>query len=141
MERWFGRYWGYPVFAVVLSTWLVLLGGVIPHAGVFPLVLIIALSVLQALYFLFRVPMWCGARTRAGLRCRNNSTGVLLGCHLREHKWQRLKMVVMRERWRELYAELFETPKQGFATICGLVALLSTLVSTIGAILKMSKVV
>jgi hypothetical protein len=27
--------------------------------------------------------------------CRNNSTGMLLGCHLREHKWQKLKMIAI----------------------------------------------
>jgi hypothetical protein len=35
--------------------------------------------------------MWCGAKARKGEWCRNNSYGLLLGCHLREHKWQRVK--------------------------------------------------
>jgi hypothetical protein len=42
---------------------------------------------------LFLAPVWCGAFTRKNEFCRNNSWGLLLGCHLREHRWQKFKMI------------------------------------------------
>ena len=53
--------------------------------------MILALSLAALGYFLFQAPMWCGAETRKGDWCRNNSHGLLRGCSLRQHKWQRLK--------------------------------------------------
>lgn len=63
------------------------------RAGGVPL----TLSVPSTVYFFFRVPAWCGASGREGT-CRNNSKGVLMGCHLRQHKWRKFKLVVVRER-------------------------------------------
>ena len=52
---------------------------------------ILALSLAALGYFLFQAPMRCGAETRTGDWCRNNSHGLFRGCSLRQHKWQRLK--------------------------------------------------
>ena len=62
-------------------------------------------------YFLFQAPLWCGAITREGALCRNNSSGLLIGCHLREHKWQKLKMTFVPKAWRELNRGLWATPR------------------------------
>jgi hypothetical protein len=40
-------------------------------------------------YFVFWVPVWCGAANRQdGTFCRGNSHGLMMGCHRRQHKWQ-----------------------------------------------------
>ncbi len=46
------------------------------------------------LHFSFVTPVWCGAVTREGRLCRNNAHGLLLGCHLREHRWQKLTLAI-----------------------------------------------
>jgi len=52
---------------------------------------ILALSLAALGYFLVAAPVWCCAVTRTGELCRDNSRGLLLGCHRRQHRWQRLK--------------------------------------------------
>ena len=41
--------------------------------------------------FLLQAPVSCGAETRKGEWRRKNSHGLLRGCSIRQHKWQRLK--------------------------------------------------
>jgi hypothetical protein len=132
---WLSRNAGYLVFVVVAAGWLALLGSSVPP--ILLLFVILAFSVLQTGYFFFEVPLWCGARNRNGTLCRNNTRGLLWGCHLREHKWQRLKMVVVRDQWRTLYADLFSTPHQGLAAIGGVVGIISGLTSTITLLAKL----
>ncbi len=76
------RYWGY--LAVVIAV-----AGYVLHGLGLAVVLALALAALG--YFLFQAPMWCGAETRKGEWCRRNSHGLLRGCSLRQHKWQRLR--------------------------------------------------
>lgn len=82
LTRLLTRYWGY-------------LAAIIAVAGFFlhriGLAVVIALALAALGYFLFQAPMWCGAETRKDEWCRNNSHGLLLGCHIREHKWQRVR--------------------------------------------------
>ena len=59
------------------------------HSLGFAVVLILALAALG--YFLVQAPVWCCAITRDGLLCRKNSHGLLLGCSIRQHRWQRMK--------------------------------------------------
>ena len=75
-------YWGY--LALVLAV-----AGFFLHA-LGPMI-VLALSLAALGYFLFEAPVWCGAETRKGQHCRNNSRGLLRGCARRQHKWQRLK--------------------------------------------------
>ena len=82
-------------------------------------------------YFLFQAPLWCGAATRDGTLCRNNSSGLMIGCHLRQHKWQKLKMIVVPKMWRELNRGLWVTPKEGVATLSGLGSAVSALAAVI----------
>lgn len=119
------KYWGYLAFLVLLVGWL------IPEVGP---VFLIVLSVLVTAYFLFLAPMWCGAETREGLSCRNNSPGLLMGCHLREHRWQKLKMAFIPRRWRELNRGLWTNPKEGLTTLSTIVAIISGIAATIVAI-------
>jgi hypothetical protein len=78
------RYWGY--IALVLAV-----GGFFLHALGLAVILVLSLGALG--YFLFQAPLSCGAETRKGEPCRNNSHGLLIGCYFRQHKWQRLRQI------------------------------------------------
>jgi hypothetical protein len=119
--RGFGKYWGWAVFAVLVAGWLT--------SDLGPMVLLL-LSAVSGVYFFFSAPAWCGAVGRDGA-CRNNSRGVLMGCHLRQHKWQKLKMIVLRERWRQLARELFPNATTALATLGGIVAVTSGVAATL----------
>ncbi|MFI9027237.1 hypothetical protein [Streptomyces sp. NPDC053560] len=117
----FGKYWGWAVFAVLIAAWL---------TSVFGPGVLLALSAVSMTYFFFNAPAWCGAVGRDG-PCRNNSKGVLMGCHLRQHKWQKLKMVVVRHRWRQLARDLFPNATTALATVGGIAAVLSGIASAL----------
>jgi hypothetical protein len=122
------RYWGFLALAAALGCWVGLVLGKVTTA-VFGLVLI--LSVAAVVYFLFQAPLWCGAVTREGTLCRNNSSGLLIGCHLREHKWQKLKMTFVPKAWRELNRGLWATPREGVNTLAGLGSAVSALAAVV----------
>jgi hypothetical protein len=67
-------------------------------------------SVGWALFLLLGAPVWCGAENRSGGYCRNNATGLLLGCHLRYHRWQKLKATTHLRDFREAIGRLFKNP-------------------------------
>jgi hypothetical protein len=82
LTRLFTRYWGYLALAVaVLGYFLHSLG----------LAVILALSLAALGYFLLQAPVWCMAEIRTGEPCRKNSHGLLRGCSIRQHKWQRVR--------------------------------------------------
>jgi hypothetical protein len=56
-----------------------------------PAAVLFLLSGLGFVWVLFLAPVWCGADTRKHEVCRNNSYGLLLGCHLRQHRAQKFK--------------------------------------------------
>lgn len=76
------RYWGYLAIVVAVA------GFFLHKIG---LAVVIVLAVAAVGYFLLQAPVWCGAETRTGERCRKNSHGLLRGCAYRQHKWQRTK--------------------------------------------------
>jgi hypothetical protein len=82
LARLLTRYWGYLAVVIAVS-------GYFLHG--LKLAVMLALSLAALGYFLFQAPMWCGAETRKGEWCRRNSRGLLRGCSLRQHKWQRLR--------------------------------------------------
>jgi hypothetical protein len=76
------RYWGYLALAIaVIGYFLHSLG----------LAVSLALSLAALGYFLLQAPVWCGAEIRTGEPCRKNSHGLLRGCSIRQHKWQRTR--------------------------------------------------
>lgn len=87
------RWWGYGVFA---ATVYFLIDQSLPVA------VLAGGAVLSSGYFLFGAPLWCAAPVRAGGGCRNNAHGLLLGCHLEQHKWAKLRMLVKRSEWAQL---------------------------------------
>lgn len=60
-----------------------------------------------------------------------NARGVLRGCHLQQHKWQRMRTFFVHPRLRECFKQLFSNPKTGLASLVAIVTLVSTIISTI----------
>ena len=87
------RWWGFALVVALLAA--------LPTRAV-PATILFALSGLGLVWALFFAPVWCGAVTRKDEFCRNNSWGLLLGCHLREHRWQKFKMMFVSRRWQQL---------------------------------------
>jgi hypothetical protein len=118
-----GRYWGLIAFVVAITGWLT--------ADIGP-VGIAALSMISFLWFLFQAPVPCGALNRGDVdQCRNNGRGILRGCHLKQHQWQRLKALVLRRRCRKISSELFPNATTALASMGAIIALTS---STIGVV-------
>ena len=122
------RYWGFLALAATLACWV---GLVLGRATTAIAGLVLVLSVGAVVYFLFQAPLWCGAITRDGTLCRNNSSGLLIGCHLREHKWQKLRMAFIPKAWRELNRGLWATPREGVNTLAGLGSAVSALAAVV----------
>lgn len=101
MVKIFRNYWGWAALILLVYLWSNSVG---PGA-------LIALYALVTLYFAFQAPIWCGALTRGRQLCRNNAYGVSMGCHLRQHRWQKLRMAVTPSSWGDLTAELWTGPK------------------------------
>jgi hypothetical protein len=66
---------------------------------------------------------------------RNNSTGLLLGCYLREHKWQKLRMTFVPRKWRELNRGLWASPREGVNTVSGLASAVVAVAAVIALLL------
>ncbi|MBM7490117.1 hypothetical protein JOD64_001339 [Micromonospora luteifusca] len=117
------RYWGLVALALLLTAWWTTQVG----PGVLYL-----LSGAVVLWSLFQAPAWCGAATRSrGGFCRNNSRGLLLGCHLREHRWQKFKMLFYFSRWAAFSRGTWATPSAKLATVSGLVGSVSAIATGI----------
>lgn len=125
--RLFRRYWGYLALIAAIV-------GLVTHE--LASAVILALSLAAVAYFAFQAPVWCGAITRSGQLCRNNSTGLLLGCHNRQHKWQKLKMVFIPRAWRELNKGLWAGPSERTATVASLAGVVSALAAAVPLIFK-----
>ncbi|BDH68635.1 hypothetical protein GA0115237_111140 [Streptomyces sp. ScaeMP-6W] len=122
----FRKYWGWVVFAVLVLGWLTLSFG--------PVTLLL-LSGASAFYCFFNVPLVCGAEVRNGLSCRNNCYGALMGCHLRQHRWQKFKMLFWRAQWGRLRRELFQRVNTVLATLGGVLAVTSGVAATLQPLL------
>ena len=116
------RYWG-PAAVVAL---------VIGRVYGFAWPILIALSLVSTIYVLFFAPLWCGAITRDDTLCRRNSTGLLMGCSYRQHKWQRLMMVFVPRMWKTLNHGLWNTPKESLATLTAVGSICSSAAAVVG---------
>jgi hypothetical protein len=119
LRRFLARYWGYLALIVAIV-------GAIEHLAI---VAVLVLAGLAFLYVLFQAPLTCGAPGRQG-PCRNNSHGILLGCWIRQHKWQRAKRLFISQRWSDLGRSLLGSAKDALATIAALIAI-GTFVATV----------
>lgn len=118
---------GYPVLVLAFVLWFV------------PAVdrgIIAILSVAAAFLCLFFAPTWCGADTTNGGACRNNSYGVLTGCHIRQHKHQKSALTRTGSYWQALalgsfggirgQAAVFSSAAGGVSAVVALIAVLAT---------------
>jgi hypothetical protein len=122
------RYWGIPALLLAVGCWVGLVAGKLAASIVG---MILVLSAAAVGYFLFQAPLWCGAVTRDGTLCRNNSSGLLIGCHLRQHKWQKLKLAIIPRAWGELNRGLWATPRDGVTTLGGMGSAVSALAAVV----------
>ncbi|SCD33894.1 hypothetical protein GA0115242_10345 [Streptomyces sp. SolWspMP-5a-2] len=91
-----------------------------------------ALSIAVFAYASFQVPVWCGAVNRDGRTyCRNNAYGVLMGCRNRQHRWQKLKMIVLRSKVGDVSRAVFPTAKEKFNAFLAVAGLLSAIAAVI----------
>jgi hypothetical protein len=120
------RYWGYGVLAVLLLS----LGGKSLGPGVYA-----ALVALLIFYVLFQVPVYCGAINRrrgdAVEFCRNNSAGLFLGCHLRQHKWQKFGGAWWSLGWRQKSAGIWTGAPAKLATVSGLIGTVTGIIGVL----------
>ena len=122
MEKIARRYWGYLALVLVVLGWA---------THLFGYALILILSLVALIYFLVQAPLSCCAEIRSGLRCRNNSHGLLLGCWVRQHKWQRFRDVFVSRKWRETLHSLFASPRDQLATAGGLASVVSLILALV----------
>lgn len=122
MGRILGRYWGYIVLVLAILGWF---------THTFGYVILLILSGGALVYFLVQAPLTCCSETRTGERCRNNSHGLLMGCWIRQHKWQRLRDVFVSRKWRETGHSLLAAPKDILATVGSLASVVSLVAALI----------
>lgn len=103
------------------------------RAAPWPIVLAGAVVVL---YFLFVCPAWCNAVTRRMQLCRNNSSGLLLGCHLRQHKWQKLRMVITPSDWGALSRSMLQGAPNALSSIAAAATLLILVFQTARGVIQ-----
>lgn len=120
MGRLLQRYWGYLALGLVILGW-------VTHTAGYAVILIMSLAAL--VYFLVQAPLTCGADIRKGDHCRNNSHGLLLGCWIRQHKWQRARDIFVSRRWQNVTRDLTGSPKDILGTIGGIVSIVSLFVA------------
>jgi hypothetical protein len=113
------RYWGLILIAIMVV-------GLDKKWGVLPYVL---MSLLVLTWVLFGAPTWCGAVNRRRGKdveyCRNNSSGLMLGCHLRQHKFQRFTRAWWNTSWRDRTRGIWTGASAKLATISGVVGMLT----------------
>lgn len=115
--------------ALLFSAWWGYLTGPIPGGPV----TLLLLSLVDAYYFSFKVPTWCRATTRTGKSCRKDSYGLLGACNFRQHKWQKVQMILKPSRWRELGRRLCA----GIRGVISIFAMIATIASGAAAVITL----
>ncbi|GCD35246.1 hypothetical protein OEIGOIKO_02989 [Streptomyces chrestomyceticus JCM 4735] len=121
------QWWGVLAGVLLIAAWV--------HAAAGPAVVIV-LSAAVFFWSFFQAPMPCGAPVRGRPDgCRNNAYGLLLGCHIRQHRWQKLKMLIVRRQVRVFCAGLFSDGKAVVVTLAGLGSFVSGLVALVPGVI------
>ncbi|MBH1933534.1 hypothetical protein I5Q34_04385 [Streptomyces sp. AV19] len=63
--------------------------------------------------------------------CRENASGLLMGCRRRQHRWQKLKMVVARSKAGDVSRAIFPTAKDKFAAFIAVGGLASAIAAVV----------
>ena len=107
-----GQWWGVLAGLSLIAAWVNKAAG--------PAV-VIGLSAVVLIWCFFQAPVTCKAEVRGRTDgCRNNASGLLLGCHIRQHRLQKLKMLIVRRQVRSFCAGLFSDGKTIVVTLSGL---------------------
>ncbi|MER5951302.1 hypothetical protein ABT127_35235 [Streptomyces sp. NPDC001904] len=118
-------YWGYIAVGPLIVAW----------TQQWALPIIAALSVAVFAYASFWVPAWCGAVNRDGKTyCRDNAYGLLMGCKRRQHRWQKIKLIVLRSKVGNISRAVFPTAKDkfnGFIAVGGLLSAIAAVIVTV----------
>lgn len=114
-------YWGYIAAAALVVAWGSGAGSAV----------IVVLSLLVVAYATFQLPVWCGAVNRNGTYCRRNASGILMGCGLRQHRWQKMKMVVLRSKAGDVSRAVFPSAKEKFGAFIAVGGLASAVAAVI----------
>jgi hypothetical protein len=122
------KYWGYAALVLLIAAWWTYANGTISVA---PITLIL-LTLVNAYYFLFQVPLPCCATTRPGQYCRNNSWGLVGACSITQHKFQKLFMLVQPWRWNDVSRRLCSR----FPGALALLALMATIASGVVSVIR-----
>ncbi|MFI9080488.1 hypothetical protein ACIGW8_29155 [Streptomyces sioyaensis] len=118
-----GQWWGIIAAALLIAAWINKAAGP---------AIVAALSAVVLIWSLFQAPVTCGAPIRGRADgCRNNATGILMGCHIRQHRWQKLKMLILRRQVRAFCSGLFTDGKATLVTLAAIGSFLSGLVAFI----------
>lgn len=118
-----GQWWGVLAGALLIAAWI--------NSSAGPAV-VITLSAAVVLWSFFQAPVTCGAPVRGRADgCRNNAYGLLLGCHIRQHRWEKLKMLIVRRQLRAFCAGLFADGKATVVTLAGAGSFMSGLIALI----------
>ena len=128
------RYWGYGVLAVLLLS----LGSNAFGPGIYAV-----LVGLLILFVLFQAPVYCGAinRKRGGAVefCRNNSTGLVMGCHLRQHRWQKFGHDWWSLGWRRSPRAVWTGASAKLATVSGLVGTVTGIIGVFKIVTRLPR--
>ena len=118
-----GQWWGIIIAALLIAAWINKAAGPASVA---------TLSAVVLIWCFFQAPVTCGAPVRGREDgCRNNATGLLMGCHIRQHRWQKLKMLILRRQVREFCSGLFSDGKATLVTLAAIGSFVSGLVALI----------
>ncbi|MER7173013.1 hypothetical protein [Streptomyces mesophilus] len=118
-----GQWWGVLAGALLIAAWI--------NASAGPAV-VLTLSAAVLLWSSFQAPVSCGAPVRGHADgCRNNASGVLMGCHYRQHRWQKLKMLLVRRQLRAFCSGLFSDGKATVITLAGVGSFISGLAALV----------
>jgi hypothetical protein len=112
--------WGYLLLVLAIIFWA--------SRDIGPGMALIAFA-LAGTWMLVGVPVWCGAETRKGLSCRKNSYGLLLGCSIREHRWQKFRDLFKPKEIREAFQGWFTGAANRIATCALAVSAMGTLIT------------
>jgi hypothetical protein len=115
--------WGFPAVGMTIAGWF---SGMVPAA-------IAGLSMASALYLAFASRTHCGVPGRGGQVCRNNGSGLMLGCHLRQHRWYRAKLLGAR-RWSEMPNAYFGSANLAVTSVVSVASLASLIGATYGVV-------
>lgn len=122
-----GQWWGVIAAALLIAAWINKAAGP---------AIVASLSALVLIWCFFQAPVTCGAPVRGrDDGCRNNATGLLMGCHIRQHRWQKLKLLIVRRRVREFCTGLFSDGKETLVTLAAVGSFISGLAALIPGVI------